>query len=384
MKLLYSDMLPLKVKAGQEKFINAFHTGMAAADRVEIATGYVSKSSLEELDLLAENLKVKTIILTIGMYCIEGIPEGTYHTAMNINEKWQTACRGEIRMVRPFKYHGKLYAFYKENKPFKAFVGSHNLGAIKLEASNIRQYEISAMTEVSEETQAIADFIRDLQQPKCSSNIADIKDMKLIREKNASLDGVQEVSQLPPTSVELFKRHIKGLSFELPIKVPAFLNRHIDDNKHFTKSNINVCYAAPRSARKSRDWYETQMTVGVNIRRMPGYPEKNHPFFIVTDDGYWFKAHTTSDNNKQLSAVGNELLLGRWLKGRLAAAGLVNPVNDTQKDTDRLGMITKEMLKTYGCDRLVLSKTDQKAIDEDNTELDVWVLAFESNEDKSE
>ncbi|WP_196603065.1 hypothetical protein [Pectinatus frisingensis] len=57
MKLLYSDMLPLKVKAGQEKFINAFHTGMAAADRVEIATGYVSKASLEELDLLAENLR---------------------------------------------------------------------------------------------------------------------------------------------------------------------------------------------------------------------------------------------------------------------------------------------------------------------------------------
>lgn len=50
----------------------------------------------------------------------------------------------------------------------------------------------------------------------------------------------------------------------------------------------------------------------------------------MTDDGYWFKAHTTSDNNKQFSAVGDELIMGRWLKGRLAA-GIVKPVNNTAK-----------------------------------------------------
>ena len=47
--------------------------------------------------------------------------------------------------------------------------------------------------------------------------------------------------------------------------------------------------------------------------------------------------------------------MGRWLKGRLAAAGLVTPVNDTKKDTERKGMITKEMLKEYGCDSLYLN-----------------------------
>ncbi|MPN46007.1 hypothetical protein SDC9_193586 [bioreactor metagenome] len=53
-------------------------------------------------------------------------------------------------------------------------------------------------------------------------------------------------------------------------------------------------------------------------------------------------------------------------------------MNDTQADTDRKGMITKEMLQSYGCDSLVLSKTDQKALDEDGSELDVWVLSFET------
>lgn len=115
---------------------------------------------------------------------------------------------------------------------------------------------------------------------------------------------------------------------------------------------------------------------------MEGYPEKNKPFFVITDDGYWFKAHTTSDNNKQFSAVGDELIMGRWLKGRLAAAGIVNPVNNTLEDTDRLGMITQEMLEEYGCDRLVFKKTGQTALDTDGTPLDVWMLSFtnEKNE----
>ena len=39
-------------------------------------------------------------------------------------------------------------------------------------------------------------------------------------------------------------------------------------------------------------------------------------------------------------------------------------------------MITREMLDAYGADSLVFSKTDQKAIDEDGTELPVWTLSF--------
>ena len=170
----------------------------------------------------------------------------------------------------------------------------------------------------------------------------------------------------------------------LPIKVPAYDERHMDDGKHYTKSNLNVCYAAPRSARKSRDWYETQFTVSKQITRLEGYPEKNVTFAVVTDDGYTFKAHTTSDGNKQFSAVGDELILGRWIKGRLAAAGLVTPVNDTQADKDRTGMITKEMLTAYGCNRLVLTKTDQKTEDEERNILDVWILSFEAASDNEE
>ena len=223
-----------------------------------------------------------------------------------------------------------------------AILGSANLGAIKLEATNRRQYEISALTTDIDEATEIASHIEQLNQPSCSANIEDIIGMPLVRETNTSLNGVELVTSVPQSNVDFYERCRAYVSFFLQLKVPSAAERHIDDGKHY----------------------------------------KNKPIFVVTDDGYWFKAHTTSDNNKQFSAVGDELIMGRWLKGRLAAAGIVTPVNNTLEDTDRNGMITQEMLQEYGSDRLLFKKTGQTALDEDGTPLDVWILSFTGNDDE--
>lgn len=380
-RILYSNILPLGTDEGQKTITETFNEYFQQADRVEIAVGYVSRASLEELDDLVDQNQTQKINLIIGMYYIEGMPEGSYYTAIKINKKWNNAGIGEIRMVRALKYHGKLYVFFKENKPIAAFVGSANLGVIKLEAANRRQYEISSMTTDTSECEEIMEFIEKLKRPSISANIAEISGMPLIYETNTSLTGIELVTQVPQSNVDFYRRCAAYASFLLPLKVPAYNERHMDDGKHYTKSNINVCYAAPRNKRKSRDWFETQLTVSKEITRIKGYPEKNVPFYVVTDDGYWFKAHTTSDGNKQFSAVGDELIMGRWLKGRLAAAGLVNPVNDTQLDVDRTGMITREMLQEYGCDALYLKKTGQTALDEDGVPRDVWMLSFKPFEE---
>ena len=378
MNLLYSNILPLGVEENQETVSVCFENEATSSDAVEIAVGYVSKASLEELDRIVRDNNIRHILLVIGMYFVEGMPESMYHAAIALNQKWVEDGIGEIRMVRAFKYHGKLYAFYKDQQVKSAIIGSANLGVIKQEAANRRQYEVSAITVEQSECDEIATLIRKLASPACSARIDEITGMTLIREVNVSLTGVDTVDQLPQTQVELFEKHKTDISFILPIKVPAYAERHMDDGKHYTKSNLNVSYAAPRSARKSRDWYETQFTVSKKITLLPGYPEKNIAFYVITDDGYTFKAHTTSDGNKQFSAVGDELILGRWIKGRLAAAGLVTPVNDTQLDVDRTGMITKEMLAAYGCNTLVLTKTNQKMEDEEGNMLDVWILSFEA------
>lgn len=376
MNLLYSNILPLGTDEGQNTIIDTIKEQITLSDRIDIAVGYVSRASLNELEHLVEQNNIKNICLIIGMYFVEGMPEGSYHTALKLNKKWQESGIGEIRIVKAFKYHGKLYDFYKDNLPFSAILGSANLGVIKPEANNRRQYELSSITTDKNELSELTQFIDKLKAPNISNNIADVVGMPLIHETNTALSGIELVTTVPQSNVDFYKRCAAYASFLLPLKVPSYDERHMDDGKHFTKSNVNVCYAAPRSKRKSRDWYETQLTVAKEITRIEGYPEKNKPFFIITDDGYWFKAHTTSDGNKQFSAVGDELIMGRWLKGRLAAAGLVKPVNDTQADTDRTGMITKEMLQEYGCENLYLKKTGQTALDENGNSLDVWMLSF--------
>lgn len=384
MKLLYSNILPLGVQEGKQTIRECFAEQLEKADRVEIAVGYTSAASLEELAALTERCGISSVCLVIGMYYIEGMPERSYHIALKINQEWKEKGTGEIRLVRPFKYHGKVFCFYKNGEPFSAIIGSANLGAIKLEASNRRQYELAVLTEDKIETLEIAEHIEELRQQKCSADIAEIADIPLIRENNSALNGIELVTPVPQGNVDFYKQGMPEVSFYLPIKVPKAEERFLDDGKHYTKSNINVCYAAPRSRRKARDWYETQLTVGAKIYRMEGYPEKNKPFFVITDDGYWFKAHTTSDNNKQFSAVGDELIMGRWLKGRLVAAGIVKPVNNTAQDTERLGMITQEMLDEYGCDRLLFEKTGQSAMDEDGNRLDVWMLSFTGKDAEEE
>ena len=384
MQLLYSNILPLGVEDGQKSIIDAFNEQLRNSDQVEIAVGYVSKASLDELENLVEENNIKHICLNIGMYYVEGMPESSYHTAVKLNSKWKDAGIGEIRIIRSFKYHGKTYVFYRDGKPFSAIMGSANLGVIKLDANNRRQYELSALTEDLNEVRELEELVIKLKAPNISSNISDINDMPLIYETNNALTGIEYVTQVPKSNVDFYRRCAAYASFLLPLKVPAYEERMMDDGKHFTKSNVNVCYAAPRSKRKSRDWYETQLTVSKEITTIDGYPEKNVPFYIVTDDGYWFKAHTTSDGNKQFSAVGDELIMGRWLKGRLAAAGLVKPVNDTQADKDRTGMITKEMLEEYGCENLYLKKTGQTAMDEDGNPLDVWMLSFKPTDTDEE
>ena len=94
--------------------MDCFNEQMKMADRVEIAVGYTSNASLAELDRLVNECNISKVCLNIGMYFIEGMPEGAYHTAIKINEKWQEAGIGEIRVVKAFKYHGKLFCFYKD------------------------------------------------------------------------------------------------------------------------------------------------------------------------------------------------------------------------------------------------------------------------------
>lgn len=194
--------------------------------------------------------------------------------------------------------------------------------------------------------------------------------------KKVKTDPFYSILQVSMSDVINSQLHEIGDPFIIPLKTPSHNDRFMDDHKHYTKSNINVCYAAPRTARKPRNWYETQLTVSKNTTTKQGYPLKGVPFYVITDDGWGFLAHTTSQNNKQFAAVGDELILGKWIKGRLVEDGLVDPVEDVSKDVQRLGMITSEMFEEYGCNAVAFQKTDLSVNDPIDSRLsyEIWTL----------
>lgn len=372
MEILYSNILPLKISSGQEIFIDRFNTAVEKADKVDIAVGYVSKSSVQELARLIDEKKLNNIELIIGMYYLEGMPEGTYNATLALNSKLKEVGSGIVKLVKTLKYHGKLYVFYKGGKPFEAFIGSHNLGAIKAEASNIRQYEISAVTTVEREINEITSFIQQLKEDSCSIDISYASGMKIIREMNNALIGQEFVSKITTDEVGAYQNKLTDIQFEIPLKVPE----NLFDN-HMRGSNINVCYAKGRK----RVWWETEIVVSKQIRDLPNYPEYQKPFMAVTDDGWKFLAWTCGDSNKNLYSKDDLKIMGRWIKGRLVAAGLVEAVNNVETDIVGKGVITGEMLKQYGRNTITLSKTELTTILDDGSEVQVWMLSFlpESN-----
>ena len=69
MKLLYSNILPLGTENDQETVTECFFEEFEQADHVEIASGYISKASLLELDALVESSGINKIIETFD--CVD-------------------------------------------------------------------------------------------------------------------------------------------------------------------------------------------------------------------------------------------------------------------------------------------------------------------------
>ena len=235
MDILYSNILPLAVEEGKKSIVDCFRNQIAKSDKVDIAVGYISYASLEEIETLVDEYNIPNICITIGMYYFDGMPEKSYHTAVRINKKWQSLGIGEIRIVRAFKYHGKLYCFYKDNQPVTAILGSPNLGFIKAEAANRRQYELAVLIDDLNACHELSDFAGKLKSPACSVNVSETADLQLIREENTSLSNIENVTKMPDTQVDIYYSHKTNVSFELPIKVPAYDERFLDDKKHFIK-----------------------------------------------------------------------------------------------------------------------------------------------------
>lgn len=348
MEFLFPNYPPLKTK--YSNFYDTFFDLLSQAEETNIAVGYITADSIAELKNTLESNTLRKLNLTIGMHYFEQFTKLEYLAAMQLHKFLKDNGIGAVRLVTPFKFHGKLYSFADANKSVTGIIGSNNLSSI---TAGYRNYEASMLIKDKATTKKLDDFIGRLNREAASP--IDELEITEFRENRSPLENHEHVRRVSNSELAACLMQKTEVIFEVPIKAKP-------------KSNLNVFFGKGRLSKngllKPRPWYEVEVIPGKKITSQPGYPQINTPdakFDVITDDGWKFRCLVSGDDGKNLRSEGDLKIIGKWLKGRLEQAGVL-----------KVGeLATKEMLEKYGRDKITMCKTKTPGL---------WFLDFGVNE----
>lgn len=351
MDFLFSNFPPLKTE--YPTFSDTFYSLLPSTKKLDIAVGYITSDSLIELQKLIELNNIQSLNLIIGMHYLEKFTKVQFNAATGLNTFLTENKLGEVRLVTPFRYHGKLYSYSNENGPFAGIIGSNNLGSI-IEGGT-RTYESSAFFNDDVSVRKMNEFIRQLSA-RATRNIAECE-IDSFNDNNQLLEGHEFVQKVRPEELAQVRNSLTEVSFDIPIK----------GYEVSAKSNLNVFFGKGRESHnglvKPRHWYEVEIIVPKEVTNRPGYPQSQTDgavFSVVTDDGWSFKCKVSGDYSKNFRSEGDLKILGKWLKGRLENA-------DVLKVGEPVRAVT---LQNYGRSTFTLTKTKIPGI---------WYLDFGVN-----
>jgi len=276
--------------------------------------------------------------LTQGIAAIFFVAEDA---AMELNDFLCSSGRGEVRLVTPFRYHGKLYAYSKNNTAFAGIIGSNNLGGI-IADSKSRTFESSFLIDDPALALQMRGFI-DRLVLRATENIGDL-DIQQFNQYNTLLDDHENVQKVTQTVAAECLTARTAISYEIPIKTYE-VSPHSNLNAFFGKGRVS-----PNGILKPRHWYEVELIVPTAVSRQAGFPQaktESAVFQVITDDGWSFKCKVSGDDNKNFRSEGDLKILGKWLKGRLEQAGVLK-VGEP---------VTAATLKAYGRSSFTFTKT---------------------------
>jgi len=351
MEFLFSNYKPLDTP--YRTFTDIFYSLIPEATRIDIAVGYITADSLAELkQTVVYNSNIKTLNLLIGMHRWDKFTKLEYNAASDLNSYLMGEGRGEVRLVTPFRFHGKLYCYSDSSGAFAGIVGSNNLSSIV--ESGSRTYEASSLFREPEYAKKMRSFIEELSV-KATDNLADceISDFK---QNNLLLENHEHVENLPHDRLADCVSALTDTRFVIPL---------VKDGKVPEKSNLNVFFGKGRLVARTgviqpRHWYEVELIVPNTVTSLAGYPQKETPgavFDVITDDGWIFSCKVSGDYSKNFRSEDDLKILGKWIKGRLENAGVLEVGQP----------VTPETFRQYGRDNFSLTK-----IDKDN----LWYLDF--------
>jgi len=360
MDLLTSNIPP--VKPNNKTFSDTFSTFLDESTRIDIAVGYITADSLVWLyETLKSISNIENVNLIIGMHYWEKFTEREYKTAKKFDEFLHNENRGAIKLVKTFKYHGKLYSWSNKNGVYASAIGSDNLSSI---ITSKLIYEVSALLSEQSEAQKIKIFIDELARSTVDIEQY-MRDERGFRISDL-LEGHEGVSKVDPIRLSEIIASKTGLVFELPLK--GVDPSKPPSNRDGSKSNLNCFFGegrrTPNGRILPRPWYEVELIPGKAITSLPNYPHTT--FSVVTDDGWTFNCEVQGgeDGLKNFRSSGDLQTLGRWIKGRMEDAGALD-----------IGQkVTINTIKKFDKNIIRLTKT---------TFENIWFLEFGENNEIS-
>lgn len=295
-----------------------------------------------------------TFTICTGMHQFEGMTRAQLDASLDLHRALQETGKGQVNVVQTFKYHGKAAHFTLAGGA-QAIVGSSNLSAI---TGTVRQYETDVLLSDDHSVTQVEKFLTDLNV--IASKPLHQVTIPIVRAPIEILEGYLGVKRASPADISFALDNLSPVSFELPLKTEP-------------RSNLNASFAVPRvspNGRKiPRPWYESELIVPVQIRRLEGFPRggrdtANGIINVITDDGWEFRCRVSGGNkdddlqNKNFRSYDDLKILGRWIKGRMLASGSI-------RAGQQIGPVD---LVKYGRETLTLTKVSNS---------DKWLLSLE-------
>ena len=331
-ELLNSNFAPLKT--GNRTFPDALFRLLNDAKSIKIASGFVSEDSIATLLGLYDRGYKAELNLIAGMGGIDGFPHAQFNALVSLGEVLRRGNFGNVFIAKVSRYHGKVYSFCSKRGNHTAILGSSNLTKI---SGGERLYDTDML--ISDETlnAEIETFLTELQNQYCIPIERLTKDEIKIREPDNLFSDYLGVEKMHAADLYNVVNSLTRTKFEIPIKPEQ-------------KSHLNCYFGKGRKTPSGlivpRDWYETDIMAGQEVRNKRGYP-KFHTFTVITDDGYRFECVTNGAEAKSFRSHKDLKIIGRWLKGRMEVSGALQ-VGE---------FVSREVQQKYGRESFTLTET---------------------------
>jgi hypothetical protein len=358
MEILATNIEPVVTRfiAYPESWISDFKT----ANQVTIATGYVSVESLSHVTELVKLKDDLHLQLIVGMALRDGLTSGQLKGMRTLDTLLRSQNKGEVSVVSNFAFHGKVSLFIDTNGEKISYVGSSNLsGVLPINKSDSRTYEIDVKITDFESVGKVEKVLSDLITKSTIPLTEAEKNIRIIRGNNDAVFGMKTTK---------FVTSDEYASLSLNHKIGDLMTIEISTSPG---SSLNDFFGSRKNSKTGkktqRDWYEVGLIVSKSDRTASADFPVLTEFFVVTDDGFQFVGKTSGSDGKNFSSRGNNRIFGRWIKGKLEDAGVLN-VGER---------VTDQTLLEYGNSKLVLQKTEILKFDEEKKkQLPVYLLSY--------